>query len=412
VRRDYRTVQLWEVATGTPAGPPLRQPEEVLTQALSPNGKVCLTGGLDGVARLWDTRTGKLLTKPLRHDGPVTAAAFSSDGKLALTAGSNRGPFADRSETDLLALLDPTPKKETPGSHPKRADPVMVRRWDVATGEPVGAPLPHAFSVRDLGFGPGNVVWTLDEDENEVIRLWDAAAARVLREFRSQYPVRAVALSPDGKTLLTGGGYFQRVTPGSGMAKLWDTATGKPVGKPLNYSYPVTAVAFRPDGRVVLIHTWNADTSLELACVGGPGGLVRQAARFPAGQVLAAAFTPDGKTILTAVAGAVGKIQLTSGIFKRKQEPVLIPLPVTNYVLSRWSVAGGKPLHSHAGLPSLPGAAAPVQGSVERAQRWAEVVTGMEVRDGAIYRLPSREWRKRLQRLEELGGPPLSRGDK
>ena len=54
----------------------------------------------------------------------------------------------------------------------------------------------------------------------------------------------AVAFSPDGKTVLTGSG--------DKMARLWESATGKPLGPPLQHDKGVTAVAISPDGKTVL----------------------------------------------------------------------------------------------------------------------------------------------------------------
>jgi WD40 repeat protein len=56
--------------------------------------------------------------------------------------------------------------------------------------------------------------------------------------------VQAVAFSPDGHTLLTGGW--------DKTARLWDAATGLPWGVPLRHKDGVQAVAFSPDGRTVL----------------------------------------------------------------------------------------------------------------------------------------------------------------
>src|SRR5262249_18289964 len=52
--------------------------------------------------------------------------------------------------------------------------------------------------------------------------------------------VQAVAFSPDGKVLLTGG----RVS----APRRWDVASGKPVGDPLPHPGETRAVAFSPDG--------------------------------------------------------------------------------------------------------------------------------------------------------------------
>ncbi len=53
-----------------------------------------------------------------------------------------------------------------------------------------------------------------------------------------------MAFSPDGKAVLTGSDHK--------TARLWDAASGAPIGTPLRHEGGVTAVAFSPDGKVVL----------------------------------------------------------------------------------------------------------------------------------------------------------------
>jgi WD40 repeat protein len=53
-----------------------------------------------------------------------------------------------------------------------------------------------------------------------------------------------VAFSPDGKFLATG--------DWDDLVRLWDAGTQKPIGPALRHGGPVLAVAFRPDGRALL----------------------------------------------------------------------------------------------------------------------------------------------------------------
>src|SRR5690348_10263594 len=45
--------------------------------ALSPDGKLVATGGIDGIIRLWDVETGKLVKALVGHDSYVYGLAFS-----------------------------------------------------------------------------------------------------------------------------------------------------------------------------------------------------------------------------------------------------------------------------------------------------------------------------------------------
>ena len=77
--------------------------------------------------------------------------------------------------------------------------------------------------------------------------------------------VEAVAFSPDGKTVLTGSD--------DRTARLWDAATGRPLGLTLTHQGEVVAVAFSPDGKTVLTGSMDKTARLWDAATGRPLGL-------------------------------------------------------------------------------------------------------------------------------------------
>src|SRR5262249_60798688 len=68
--------------------------------------------------------------------------------------------------------------------------------------------------------------------------------------LRHPGPVRSVAFSPDGRTVLTGSN--------DGAAQIWEVASQRPLGEPLRHKGWVQQVVFRPDG--------------DVAITAGPGG--------------------------------------------------------------------------------------------------------------------------------------------
>src|SRR5262249_33076415 len=117
---------------------------------------------------------------------------------------------------------------------------------------------------------------------------WYAHVPHQLRALLPHHgPVYAVAFSPDGRLVLTGGK--------GGTARFWEAATGKALGQPLENGDTVYAVAFSPDGRTVLTagrdrtaRLWDMATG---QAAGGP---------LPHPDLVhAVAFSPDGGTILT-----------------------------------------------------------------------------------------------------------------
>jgi WD40 repeat protein len=368
-------VRLWETATGRPFGRPFEHVDRkmgvshgIAFAVFSPDGKTILTGGgrADGktilrggdtTARLWDVATSNPIGGPLQHLGAVRVGAFSSDGKTILTGSS----------------LEPEEE---------------CRRWDAATGKPLGPPLrlggPFAFSPD------GKLIVVTG---NTAARLWDTATGQPFGPLLQHGGVRAVAFSPDGKTVLTGGQ--------DGSARLWDVATGQPLGAPLKRLDNVGAVAFSPNGKSVLTGSDDYTARLWEVAAGRPLGppLRHQAI------VRGLAFSPDGQVLLTGSGDGTGRLWAAA-----TGQPLGPPLRHQAGVVSsvafspdgKTVVTGGD--DKTARLWSVPG---PVSGAPERITVWAQVLTGLELdKYGEITVLDADTWQQRRQRLAELGGPP------
>ena len=121
------------------------------------------------------------------------------------------------------------------------------------------------------------------------IRLWDAATGKPLGEpLRGhEEQVFSVAFSPDGKTLASGSA--------DKSIRLWDAATGKPLGEPLRgHEEQVLSVAFSPDGKTVASGSWDKTIRVWDAAIGKP---LSEPLRGHEEQVFSVAFSPDGKTL-------------------------------------------------------------------------------------------------------------------
>ena len=74
--------------------------------------------------------------------------------------------------------------------------------------------------------------------------------------------VRSVAISLDGKTILTGGN--------DKTARLWNAASGELLGPPLHHGGTVRSVGFSPDPNSMLILTGSEDGSVRLWMLPAP----------------------------------------------------------------------------------------------------------------------------------------------
>ncbi|WP_197289367.1 TIR domain-containing protein [Saccharothrix sp. NRRL B-16348] len=324
------TIRIWDTATRRPVGAPLTghtRPDRVTLSpslAFSPDGRVLAAGSEDGTVRLWDVRGRRLLGEPLTgHTRAVASVAFSPDGRM-LASGARDGTarlwdvaerlqlahpalehtgqvFALAFSPDGKTLATGSDNGEAAGDHGSK-EACGHNGWGVCSVDNGRVTVIGGGSMVML-YDPPGTVRPAPTGPPRTVALWDVAERRPAADMptRTRNPVLAVAFSPDGRTLVSGG-----LNDRGDGATLWDVAGRAPLGDPLADQLGVVrSAAFSPDGTTLVTAGQSGGV------VSGSGEAKAVVSFWKAGNrellgtvdagdaVFATAFTPDGTVVAT-----------------------------------------------------------------------------------------------------------------
>jgi hypothetical protein len=120
--------------------------------------------------------------------------------------------------------------------------------------------------VRHLDCMAGKMVVVTGE-AGHLARAWDLERGEPISATLADLAgnISRLTFSPDGRCFLTG--LWDRHN-----ARLWDTATGKPIGPPIHHAEAVYHVAFTADGKRILSTSVNGEFRSQEVPLPLPGG--------------------------------------------------------------------------------------------------------------------------------------------
>ncbi len=201
-------LSLWDTSDGKHLRDFAAGSAEVLSIAVSPDGRTLASGDADGNVNLWDVQSGAK-TRSHKHDHAIEAVAFSADGKRLAAGDAHR----------------------------------TVRVFDAASGSIVRT-LNSRSSIESLDFSPDGALLAAGT-RDAGLELWDLRAGTASRTLKAHDESFGgfVAFSPDGRFVVCGG-------HGKDIA-VFDAAKGTLHCELRGHFHAATAVAFLPDGRLV-----------------------------------------------------------------------------------------------------------------------------------------------------------------
>ncbi len=286
--------KLWDIATGKEIRTFGRQGKAV---SFSPDGRYAFIGYEDKTLKLWDVETGQEIRSFKGHVNQVYFTTLSFDGRYALLGDGLLWDVATGRKIRKFETYGAFKSISPDGRFALSIDHATVKLWDVATGNEIRTfNTNHKYGIDSITISPdGKYILSAGygiQGESDpanppfALKLWEVATGKEIRTFTGHKSgVKSVALSPDGRYVLSG--------DESGKLKLWDVSTGKEIRTVKHDEYDVTSVSFSPDGRYA-ISGGLSSTKLWDVATG------REIRKFTVnGWVWSVAFPPDGKQVLT-----------------------------------------------------------------------------------------------------------------
>jgi WD40 repeat protein len=262
------TVRLWDLAARQTTAV-LTSEAEVMSMALSRDGRTLAVAGSDGTVTLWAIATGQITDLAGSADR-IESVAFSPDGRILASSENEAQP--------------PQPGQARPAA----GSTTSVRLWDLATGQATRlSSMPGSYGSMALAFHPSGHTLAGSAGMDGTIRLLDLATGQVTTLTGHTSGIEAAAFSPDGRALATGST--------DATIRLWDLAAGQTTITLNPHAGYVVSVAFSPDGRTLAsastdntVRLWDPATGQATATLFGHTGFVTSVA-----------FSPDGHTLAT-----------------------------------------------------------------------------------------------------------------
>jgi WD40 repeat protein len=282
---------------------------QVLSVAVSPDGKTVAIGSGWGLVKQIDLASATEQPGPTRHNDWVCAVAYSPDSKYLVSAGGSeftpqrnggktsaeikvwdvaakaeRGKLEGHTNKIFAAAFSPDGKTLATGS----ADQT-IRLWNVGSMKEQSVLRGHHDAVSSLAWSrDGKLLASASWDRT--VKLWDAARGSELTTLcGTDEELLTVAVSPNGQMVAAGGADWN--------LRIWDLRSRRQQAVLRGHRGAVYCAVFSPDGKVLAtgsgdetIRLWNADSGAAVKILRGHSS-----------GITSLAFTPDSQTLVGSV---------------------------------------------------------------------------------------------------------------
>jgi WD40 repeat protein len=244
---------LFDLATSEEPRQVLELGTDVSTIAYSPDGTLLASGSENGKIRVWSCAERRLVRELQDHEGSIVMLRFQADGKRLLSLDATGMAIwwdvltwqADR--TFVAQLLSGGMGHRADVSPDGRLLAFEARgalQWlSAETGELMATSPGGDDGTRQVGFS-GDGLRLVTTSVYGTVALWDPSSFTFVTSFRAHLlGAQAVAFSPDGGRMATGGGTNRDAV------KLWDLSTLRELITLPGRGVVPRSVVFSNDGR-------------------------------------------------------------------------------------------------------------------------------------------------------------------
>jgi WD40 repeat protein len=273
---------------------------QVVSVAVTPDGRIVAASGTSGIVRLFDIATRRLVSTTSRQIGTAQSVAFAPDGSVFASVGEDGAIRVSTRDGRLrLVLRDTGPlfsvDFDASGRRLAAGGATGLSVWDVPRGVEIARV--GSRRIASVSFSPSGPTLAAGSNGGSV-RLWRVSRGLDLLEVRrgARGGVFSVAFRPDGGLLAAAGA--------DAAIRLWRLDQQRAATVLRGHTGSVFSIDFNPDGDLLAsagddgtVRLWRPETRARSAVLRGFTG-----------SVLSVVFSPDGRSVVSG--GADGTVRL------------------------------------------------------------------------------------------------------
>ena len=247
-----KSIKIWNLPTGKLKSTLTGHSSGVNYLAITPDAKTLVSASWDDTIKIWNLPTGKLKSTLTGHSNGVYSLAISPNGKILvsgsgdkkikiwnLQTGKLKSTLTGHSNWVSSLAISPDSKILVSGSYDK-----SIKIWNLLTGNLESTLTGHSNWVHSVAISPNGKTLVTGSADN-TIKIWNLQTGKLKFTLTGHSGwVRFVTISPDGQTLVSGSW--------DNTIKIWNLATGELKSTLTGHSYRVTSLAISPDARTLV----------------------------------------------------------------------------------------------------------------------------------------------------------------